>query len=155
MPRVYQSLVKATSQKAPLKSPLVRPQTPYKAPPELQPAAEEAAHTEADTPPADNVADTPHADVDDVDTDTASGPLSGMDPSVTMIPPATSTLPSLVPQPLPRLAIGGCSASLFPSCTTSSRLPIFPHSVRPMRHMHNISKRKKSMIFFIRTLCHF
>jgi len=81
MPRVYRSLVKATTQKAPLGSPPVWPQTPYQAPPEPQPATEEAAdtevdtplaHTETDTPPADNLVDTPHADADDVDTDIAS-----------------------------------------------------------------------------------
>jgi len=41
--------------------------------------------TEADMPPPDNVADTSH-DVA-ADADTVSGPPTGIDPSVTLMPP--------------------------------------------------------------------
>jgi len=65
-------LVEAKNHKAPQESPAVRPRTPSSAPSELQPPAGEPAYTE--------VVDTPHVD-------TASGPLSGTHPPVTMIPP--------------------------------------------------------------------
>ena len=90
---------------------MVRPQTPYQAPP----AHTEAAHidmppnTEVGMPRANNTADTPPGDAADVDlilcrVHYLDGPVCDDDP------PAASTLPSLVPPPLPLPAIGRRSA---------------------------------------------
>jgi len=108
MPRVYQSPVKVTTRKAPLESP--HPHPPYQALHDDEEgrhtAAEEARHTaaQADTPgdshtppdtenPAefqaapDNAALHTTAPDNAAHAGTVSGPLSGMDPSVTSIPP--------------------------------------------------------------------
>jgi len=113
MPRVYRSSVKDTTRKAPLESP--HPQPPYQPLHAAEDAAvaEEARHTVAEeiarsdtpretehdtpgdthTPPdTDNPAeiqvapDTPAPD-NAAHTGIVSGPPSGMDPSVTSIPP--------------------------------------------------------------------
>ena len=122
MPRVYRSPVKETTHKAPLESP--HPHPPYQA----QPTAKEATHTAAEKAshtdtPRDNAADTPRdieadsppdieadtpAPNNVVDADTVSGPPSGIDPSVTMIPPQHQ--PYQVSCPLPRPTKGGCTA---------------------------------------------
>jgi len=100
------------------------PHPPYQA----QPTAKEATHTAAEKAshtdtPRDNAADTPRdieadsppdieadtpAPNNVVDADTVSGPPSGIDPSVTMIPPQHQ--PYQVSCPLPRPTKGGCTA---------------------------------------------
>ena len=122
MPRVYRSPVKETTHKAPLESP--HPHPPYQAQPTAKEAthtaAEKASHTDtprdtaADTPrdieadsPPDIEADTP-APNNVVDADTVSGPPSGIDLFVTMIPPQHQ--PYQVSCPLPRPTKGGCTA---------------------------------------------
>jgi len=116
MPRVYQSPVKVTTRKAPLEIPHPHPpyQAMHDAEEGRRTAAEEARHTaaQADTP-RQTKADTPGDTHTPLDTEnpaeiqaapdnaalhtpapdnaahagTVSGPLSGMDPSVTSIPP--------------------------------------------------------------------
>jgi len=116
MPHVHQSEVKARAHKAPLHSRPVRPRTPPSTPPENDPhhhAADAAQyHPAAEAPQYEAAHDDPHTDAADkhqTDTgeakapqndtsdpapahtphnpaDTVSGPPSGMDPSVTLIP---------------------------------------------------------------------
>jgi len=63
---------------------MVRPQTPSSTPPEPHPPAGQASYIEANMPHAHTEANTSHVDDDD---NTASVPLSGTHPPVTMIPP--------------------------------------------------------------------
>jgi len=141
MSRVYRSSVKETTRKALLESPHPhRPYQAHAVAEEeaahTAVAEEEAAHsaaaeeaaqvdtrveTEPDTPgdthtppdtdtPAEIQADTPAPD-NAAHASIVSGPPSGMDPSVTLIPrninPSKSRAPTL---PQPRLAIRSCSA---------------------------------------------
>jgi hypothetical protein len=82
MPRVYQSLVEATTHKSRKEIHAVRPKTPSSAPHEPHPPAGDPAHTEA----ANIEADTSHADAD-ANADIVLGPIPGTHPPMTMISP--------------------------------------------------------------------
>jgi hypothetical protein len=132
MPRVYLSLVKATTHKVPWKAIILHTRLsllPRRLlilrlirllilrlilllilrlipPPDTE--ADTPHDIEADTPSPDNVVDTPHDHA--AHADTVSGPPSGIDPSVTMIPPQHQPYQVSCP-PLPRPAKGGHIAS--------------------------------------------